>query len=87
MLMASVYALASLSPTLEHSGAALLPDLADVRHVSVNIAAAVVRRAVSDGLAQDERAIKLVEEGGDRLERYIRSRMWDPVYRPLELVD
>jgi malate dehydrogenase (oxaloacetate-decarboxylating) len=87
MLMAGVHALASLSPVLEEPGAALLPDLADVRNVSVSVAAAVVRRAVQDNNAQDENTIKVVKEGGNKLEELIKARMWDPVYRPLELVD
>jgi len=87
MLMAGVHALAGLSPVLEAEGNALLPDLADVRNVSVHVAAAVVRRAVEDGNAQDETTIKIVNEGGNKLEELIKSRMWDTVYRPLELVD
>ncbi|ORY29162.1 putative malate dehydrogenase [Naematelia encephala] len=88
MLMAGVHALASLSPALSNPEASLLPDLADVREVSVTVAAAVVRQAVSDGNAQDEATIKVVNgEGELGLEDYIRSRMWDAVYRPLELVD
>jgi malate dehydrogenase (oxaloacetate-decarboxylating) len=37
MLMAGVHALASLSPALENPEASLLPDLADVRAVSVHV--------------------------------------------------
>lgn len=90
MLMAGVHALSDLSPALEDNapGASLLPDLADVRNVSVSVAAAVVRQAVKDNNAQDPMTIKIVNgEAGHGLEDYIKSRMWDPVYRPLELVD
>ncbi|WRT68875.1 uncharacterized protein IL334_005856 [Kwoniella shivajii] len=88
MLMAGVNSLASLSPALSNPEASLLPDLADVRNVSVDVAAAVVRQAVEDGNAQDENTIKIVKGKGPLpLEEYIRSRMWDSVYRPLELVD
>lgn len=90
MLMAGVHALADLSPALEDNalGASLLPELADVRNVSVHVAAAVVRQAVKDDNAQDEMTIKIVNgQEGHGLEDYIKSRMWDPVYRPLELVD
>lgn len=88
MLMAGVNSLASLSPALSNPEASLLPDLADVRKVSVDVAAAVVRQAVEDGNAYDENTIKYVKGKGDvSLEEYIRSRMWDAVYRPLELVD
>ncbi|WVQ93380.1 hypothetical protein IAU59_000449 [Kwoniella sp. CBS 9459] len=88
MLMAGVNSLASLSPALSNPEASLLPDLADVRDVSVSVAAAVVRQAVEDGNAQDENTIKVVKgKGGVSLEEHIKSRMWDAVYRPLELVD
>nr|XP_019047815.1 malate dehydrogenase (oxaloacetate-decarboxylating) [Kwoniella bestiolae CBS 10118]OCF26745.1 malate dehydrogenase (oxaloacetate-decarboxylating) [Kwoniella bestiolae CBS 10118] len=88
MLMAGVNSLASLSPALTNPEASLLPDLADVRNVSVEVAAAVVRQAVQDGNAKDENTIKVVNGKGPlHLEEYIRSRMWDAVYRPLELVD
>lgn len=73
MLMAGVHALASLSPALEHPEASLLPDLAEVRHVSVQVAAAVVRQAVKDGNAQDEEVIKVAKgEGEQELEEYIQ---------------
>ncbi|ODN91425.1 malate dehydrogenase (oxaloacetate-decarboxylating) [Cryptococcus wingfieldii CBS 7118] len=88
MLMAGVNSLASLSPALSNPEASLLPDLADVRKVSVDVAAAVVRQAVEDGNAYDEVTIKYATgKGESSLEDYIRSRMWDAVYRPLELVD
>ncbi|KDN49396.1 hypothetical protein RSAG8_02098, partial [Rhizoctonia solani AG-8 WAC10335] len=46
MIMAGVQALAELAP---NDNTSLLPDLADVRSVSVHIAAAVVRRAIEEG--------------------------------------
>lgn len=87
MLMAGVHALSDLSPIFDDPEAALLPDLANVRAVSVSVAAAVVRQAVADDNAQDESIVKLVKEKPETLETFIKSRMWDPVYRPLELVD
>lgn len=88
MLMAGVNSLASLSPALSNPEASLLPDLADVRKVSVDVAAAVVRQAVEDGNAYDENTLRYAKGKGDvSLEDYIRGRMWDAVYRPLELVD
>lgn len=88
MLMAGVDGLAELSPALNDETAALLPDLSDVRSVSVHVAAAVIRAAVNEGNATDERVIKIVNGEGDiRLEDFIKARMWDPVYRPLQLVD
>jgi malic enzyme len=73
MLMAGVNSLASLSPALDNPEASLLPDLADVRSVSVAVAAAVVRQAVADGNAQDEMTMKVVRgETGQTLEEYIK---------------
>ncbi|WWD21006.1 hypothetical protein CI109_105487 [Kwoniella shandongensis] len=88
MLMAGVHALANLSPALHNPEASLLPDLADVRDISVDVAAAVVRQAVEDGNATDQNTIRIVQGKADvTLEEYIKARMWDAVYRPLELVD
>lgn len=106
MLMAGVHALASLSPALHNPEVSLLPDLADVRSVSVHVAAAVVRQAVEDGNASDQETIDVVKgKASLGLEDFIRvshrfhsasyggmltipqSRMWDAVYRPLQLVD
>lgn len=83
MLMAGVNSLASLSPALTNNGASLLPDLADVREVSVNVAAAVVRQAVEDGNATDEMTIGVVKGKGElRLEEFIRvSRRRTPTRR------
>ena len=74
MLMAGVNSLASLSPALDNHEASLLPDLADVRSVSVHVAAAVVRQAVEDGNAQDESTVKIVKGDGEQtLEDYIKA--------------
>lgn len=88
MLMAAVHALASQSPALSDANAALLPDLSDVRTVSVPIAAAVARQAVEEGVATDEEAISTAKEKSEKdLQKMIADNMWNPVYRPLELVD
>ncbi|WOO83428.1 putative NAD-dependent malic enzyme 3 [Vanrija pseudolonga] len=88
MLMAAVHSLAQLSPALKDPGASLLPDLSEVRNVSVVVAAAVCRQAVADNNATDQTTIDIVNGNHDvSLEEYIKSQMWDPVYRPLELVD
>ncbi|QRW00220.1 malate dehydrogenase [Ceratobasidium sp. AG-Ba] len=78
MIMAGVQALAELAPDDGHS---LLPDLANVREVSVHIAAAVVKRAIEEGHARVK-----IDGDNDDIEEYIKKRMWDPVYRPLELI-
>jgi len=84
MLMAGVHALASLSPALHNPEASLLPDLADVRTVSVEVAAAVVRQAVEDGNATDQETIDVVKgKGSQGLEDYIRVSvpLWRAGYR------
>ncbi|KAG9082409.1 NAD-dependent malic enzyme, mitochondrial [Ceratobasidium sp. 370] len=78
MIMAGVQALAKLAPD---DGRSLLPDMANVREVSVHIAAAVARRAIEDGHAR----VKIDGDTED-IEEYIKKRMWDPKYRPLELI-
>ncbi|KAL7410185.1 malate dehydrogenase [Mrakia frigida] len=84
MFAAGVQALASLSPALKDPGASLLPDLPDVRAVSVHVAAAVVKRAVDEGRA---RVPELQGMNMEEIEEMIKQQTWDPVYKPLELVD
>jgi len=77
MIMAGVNALSSLSPALTNPEASLLPDLADVRSVSVTVTAGVVRQAVEEGNATDEQTIKVVKgQGSQTLEEYIRVSRW-----------
>lgn len=79
MLVAAVEALVAKSPTLEDSSRPLLPDVEDVREISVEIAAGVIRCAVKDGLAQE----KNIPLDDYELREWIRAQMWDAVYRPL----
>lgn len=83
MLVAAVKALAAQSPALQDPDKGLLPDVKDVREISVKIAVAVVRCAVEEGLAQ-EKGIPVDDE---ELEKWVRAQMWEPVYRPLKLVE
>ncbi|KAG7566970.1 hypothetical protein FFLO_01229 [Filobasidium floriforme] len=88
MFMAGIQALANLAPALHDPNASLLPDLAEVREVSVHVAAAIVRQACKEGRTRDETVLKVVNgQLGEGLEEFIRGSMWDPVYRPLELID
>ncbi|TGO62126.1 hypothetical protein BOTNAR_0118g00020 [Botryotinia narcissicola] len=83
MLVSAVKALAAQSPALKNPDKGLLPDVADVREISVRIAKAVIKTSVEEGLAQ-EKGIPTEDED---LEEWIREQMWDPVYRPLKLVE
>ncbi|KFY25177.1 hypothetical protein V493_04781 [Pseudogymnoascus sp. VKM F-4281 (FW-2241)] len=82
MLVAAVKALSAQSPALKDPARPLLPDVEDVRMVSVQIAKAVIRQAVEEGLAREE---GIPEDDGE-LEEWIRVQMWEPVYRPLRKV-
>lgn len=82
MLVAAVKALAAQSPALKNPDKGLLPDVQDVRDISVHIAHAVVKQAVEEGLAQE----KGIPNDDAELEEWIREQMWDASYRPLKLV-
>ena len=83
MLVAAVQGLASLSPTKNDPRAPLLPDVVEVRNVSVRIARCVIRAAVEEGVATEEG----IPDEDEELDEWIREQMWDPVYRPLKLVE
>lgn len=83
MLVAAVKALAAQSPALKDPDKGLLPDVINVREISVNIARAVIKQAVEEGLATE----KGIPTGDEDLEEWIREQMWDPIYRPLKLVE
>ncbi|KAJ5718420.1 hypothetical protein N7488_004066 [Penicillium malachiteum] len=79
MLVAAVEALKARSPALKDPRLPLLPDVADVREISVDIAAAVIKCSVAEELAQEE---NIPSDDAD-LKEWIRAQMWEPVYRPL----
>jgi malic enzyme len=56
----------------ERSSGLLFPSVARLRAVSLDIAAAVVRQAVRDGVAD-------VPDG--EIESLVRAAMWEPDYR------
>ncbi|KAF2168467.1 hypothetical protein M409DRAFT_65437 [Zasmidium cellare ATCC 36951] len=82
MLVAAVKALAAQAPALKDPDAGLLPDIVDVRDISVKIAAGVIRQAEKDGVAQEE---GIPKEDAD-LEEWIEEQMWTPRYRSLRKV-
>ncbi|KAJ5537264.1 hypothetical protein N7513_010450 [Penicillium frequentans] len=79
MLVAAVEALKARSPALEDPNKPLLPDVEDVREISVDIAAAVIKCSVDEGLAQEEG----IPSEDTELREWIRAQMWEAVYRPL----
>ncbi|KAI9673592.1 MAG: NAD-dependent malic enzyme, mitochondrial [Caeruleum heppii] len=83
MLVAAVKALASQSPALKDPNKGLLPDVMDVRDLSLHLAKAVVKQAVHEGLAQEEG----IPTDDKELEEWIRAQMWEPKYRELKFVE
>lgn len=83
MLVAAVSGVAELSPALGEATAPLLPGVDVVRDVSVRVARKVVLAAVKEGVATEEG----IPEGEEELDAWIREQMWDPVYRPLKMVE
>lgn len=73
MLMASSRALAAQSPLAQHGKGGLLPELREIRALSVVIARAVARQAMEDGVA--------TPLPDDELERQIERNFWQPEYR------
>lgn len=83
MLVAAIKALAAQAPALKDPDAGLLPDVIDVREISVKIAAAVIRQAEKEELNQEK---EIPQEEGE-LEEWIRAQMWDAKYRELKKVE
>jgi malate dehydrogenase (oxaloacetate-decarboxylating) len=83
MLVAAVHGVAGLSPALKDDTAPLLPDVEEVRKVSVRVAREVIKAAVEDKVATEQN----IPDNDDELEEWIREQMWDPVYRPLKRVE
>ncbi|KAL9599397.1 MAG: hypothetical protein Q9179_003569 [Wetmoreana sp. 5 TL-2023] len=82
-LVAAVKALAAQSPALKDPNKGLVPDVTNVREISVQIAKAVVKTAVEEGLATEK---GIPEDDGD-LEEWVREQMWETKYRPLVRVE
>ncbi|KAH6608899.1 malate dehydrogenase oxaloacetate-decarboxylating [Trichoderma cornu-damae] len=82
MLVAAVQGVASLSPVLKDPTAPLLPDVEEVRTVSVQVAKSVIRAAVEEGVAAE----KDIPTNDHDLDAWVREQMWNPEYRPLRLV-
>ncbi len=83
MLVAAVKAIAAQSPALKDPDKGLVPDVIDVREISVHVAKAVIKQAIEEDLATE----KEIPENDDDLEEWIREQMWEPRYRPFIRVD
>lgn len=82
LLVAATKALAAQAPALKDPDAGLLPDVQDVRNISVGIAKAVIKQAVEEGLNGE----KEIPTNDEELEEWIREQMWNAEYRPLRKV-
>lgn len=74
MFMAAAKALANCSPAKTDPKANLLPPLTEIREISLQVAVAVAKEALSEHLAQSTDFTDL--------ETYIRGLMWKPMYLP-----
>lgn len=83
MLVAAIKALAVQAPALKDPTKGLLPDIMNVREISVHIAREVIKAAIEEDLATE----KDIPTSDNDLEEWIREQMWDAVYRPLKFVD
>lgn len=79
MLVAAIKAIAQQSPALKDPKKGLVPDVTDVREVSVHVAKAVIQQAIEEGLATER---NIPDDDGE-LEEWVRVQMWEPKYRPL----
>ena len=78
MMMAATKRLASLSPAAKDPTKPLLPRIARSREISRDIALAVAREAIAEGLATIDADSDLIE--------LIDDYVWDPVYHPYERI-
>jgi len=83
MLVAAIKALAVQAPALKDPTKGLLPDIMNVREISVHVAREVIKAAIEEDLATE----KDIPTSDNDLEEWIREQMWDAVYRPLKFVD
>lgn len=74
MFMIAAKTLASCSPTVKNSMANLLPPLDDIRNISLAIALAVAKEAISSGFAP--------KQTDEQIEKIVRANVWDPIYLP-----
>lgn len=79
MLVAAIKVIAAQSPALKDPAKGLVPDITDVREVSVHIAMEVIKQAIDEGLAME----KDIPKEDDELEEWVREQMWEPRYRDL----
>jgi malate dehydrogenase (oxaloacetate-decarboxylating) len=78
MIMAAAKKLASLSPALREKEGTLLPPIGESRQVGLAVAQAVGEAAMAEGVS--------AHTSSEELEQQLQDYVWEPVYRPYELV-
>jgi malate dehydrogenase (oxaloacetate-decarboxylating) len=78
MFMAAAKALANCSPAKKNANANLLPPLTEIRTVSLQVAIAVAKEAISSGFTEFDSTINL--------EKHIENNMWIPEYLSYEII-
>jgi len=74
MFLAAARTVAELSPARRGSEANLLPPLVELRQISFQVASAVAKQAIAEGLAAP-----LTPE---QIAMAVQAKMWEPVYAP-----
>ncbi len=79
MVLEAAYALYDY--TSKHHPARVYPPTSELREVSQYVAARVIRQAMKEGLARDERLTDLSTEA---IQAYVAERFWQPKYLPFK---
>jgi len=72
MFLAAARVIAELSPARRDPAANLLPPLVELRHISFQVAAAVAKQAIAEGLAEARTEADIAAA--------VRTKMWEPIY-------
>jgi malate dehydrogenase (oxaloacetate-decarboxylating) len=84
MIIESAFALAGYTAAHCPDRERIFPPIADLRAVSVEVAARVLAVALQDGSAQRS---DLQADDIETLAAFVRSRMWEPQYLPYRLAE
>lgn len=76
MFIATAKELANMAPALTGKGTGLLPAIADMREVSINLAIALGKQARNEGLTE--------ALSDDDIAQRVKDKMWAPVYLEYE---
>jgi len=85
MINKAAEALVELLSIEEIEKRATFPDNYPIREVSCHLACRVIEQAIAEDIKIGNKVAyeRFMEGGPHALKEYIRSKMWDPVYRPL----